>query len=75
MGNVLRRAQMALVAAVLACTVLPADRADAAVVCGYVRVQLTTVPLGTLCAPGDCNGLPIGPSGVGPIETYVCVMV
>jgi hypothetical protein len=66
---------MAMVVAVLACTALPADRADAAVVCGYVRVQSTTVPLVTLCGPLDCNGLDNPPIIVGPTETYVCVMV
>ena len=75
MGNALRRARTAIVIAVLAGTVLPAGRADAAVVCGYVRVQLTTVPLGTLCGLADCAGLHVGTPPLGPTETFVCVTV
>jgi len=75
MRNAVQRAWKLVVATVVVCAFVPAGRADAALVCGYVRVQLTTVPLVTMCAPGSCTGLSVGPTILGPTETYVCVTV
>jgi len=74
MRNAVQRAWKLVAALVVVCAFIPAGKADAAVTCGYVKVLTSTVPFLTLCGPGDCNGLPIGPTGVGPNEVFVCVM-
>jgi hypothetical protein len=75
MRHALQRAWKLVAAVLVVCAFIPAGKADAAGACGYARVLTTTVPLLTLCSPGDCNGIPVGPTGLGPDEIYVCIMV
>jgi hypothetical protein len=74
MRNALQRAWKLAAALVVVCAFIPAGKAEAAGACGYVRVQAVTVPLLTLCGPGDCNGPAPAinlPEDLG--EVYVCI--
>lgn len=72
MRRLFRRARVLVFGLALIAAFVPAGRADAAGACGYARVAANTVPLLTLCGPGDCPETAIL-IPINPVEVYACV--
>ena len=69
-----RASKLVAITVLAAWALVPAGRADAALVCGYVQVLTTTVPLVSTCGPVDCPQMEIGPIGREPTEIFACIM-